>query len=351
MNFEELGQVFKDEREKRGLTVAVVMEATKISRTSIEALEAGNRSALPHPVYAKGFFRSYARYLGLDADELCMVVDREFQDEESGPREYGYDVAPNAEKAFQGAEKTSEGKRRSSLVLIVALVLLIGVVVLLIFSFKGGDKVSSSDPRESAQVEKSAMDAAPSASQSGSQAAQTSEEGGTDLAGSAPAEADEQAQPGEESSTSAPQAVDEGAAADETAAAGTPDQPAPALPAAKPEKPAASNPAPAKPVAVPREQEESITASDVDAGKQKYEHVVIIRATTEKGCWIGLWKGDEVNMARDFVLKEGEPLRLMFNSPRRIRIGNASGVSVSYNGKPYPLDAARGNIQTLRFGE
>jgi cytoskeleton protein RodZ len=255
-------------------------------------------------------------------------------------------VAPNAEKAFQGAEKTSEGKRRSSLVLIVALVLLIGVVVLLIFSFKGGDKVSSSDPRESAH-----MDAAPSASQSGSQAAQTSEEGGTGLAGSAPAEADEQAQPGEESSTSAPQAVDDGAAADETAAAGTPDQPAPAQPAAKPEKPAASNPAPARPVAVPREQEESITTSDVDAGKQKYEHVVIIRATTEKGCWIGLWKGDEVNMARDFVLKEGEPLRLMFNSPRRIRIGNAAGVSVSYNGKPYPLDSARGNIQTLRFGE
>jgi cytoskeleton protein RodZ len=350
MNFEELGQVFRDEREKRGLTVAVVMEATKISRTSIEALEAGNRSALPHPVYAKGFVRSYARYLGLDADELCMVVDREFQDADSGPREYGYDVAPNAEKAFQGAEKASEGKRRSSLVLIVALVLLIGVVALLIFSFKGGDKMSSSDPRESAQVE-SATDAAPSASQSGSQAAQSSEEGGTGLTGSAPADADEQAQPGEESSSSVPQAAGDDVAADEPAAAGAPDQAAPAAPAAKPEKPAASKPAPARAAAVSRDQEESITTSDVDAGKQKYEHVVIIRATTEKGCWIGLWKGDEVNMARDFVLKEGEPLRLMFNSPRRIRIGNAAGVSVSYNGKPYPLDAARGNIQTLRFGE
>ena len=56
------------------------MEATKISRTNIVAMEGGDRSALPLPVYAKGFVKSYARYLGLDADELCMVVDREFQD-------------------------------------------------------------------------------------------------------------------------------------------------------------------------------------------------------------------------------------------------------------------------------
>ena len=56
-------------------------------------------------------------------------------------------------------------------------------------------------------------------------------------------------------------------------------------------------------------------------------------------------------MARDFgVLKQGEPLRLMFNHARRIRIGNASGVTVSYNGQPYPLDLKRGNIQTLTFG-
>jgi cytoskeleton protein RodZ len=27
-----------------------------------------------------------------------------------------------------------------------------------------------------------------------------------------------------------------------------------------------------------------------------------------------------------------------------------AGVTVTYNGKPYPLENARGNIQTLRFG-
>lgn len=84
--------------------------------------------------------------------------------------------------------------------------------------------------------------------------------------------------------------------------------------------------------------------------KQQYDHVLIIRAISDKGCWIGVWRGNETAMARDFVLKQGEPLRLMFNNPRRIRIGNASGVSVTYNGKPYSLDAAKGNIQTLKFG-
>ncbi len=92
--------------------------------------------------------------------------------------------------------------------------------------------------------------------------------------------------------------------------------------------------------------EKAVTTSE----KQKYDHILIIRATTEKGCWVGVWKEGEAKMARDFVFKQGEPLRLMFNYARRIRIGNASGVVVSYNGKPYPLDLTHGNIQTLRFG-
>jgi len=40
----------------------------------------------------------------------------------------------------------------------------------------------------------------------------------------------------------------------------------------------------------------------------------------------------------------------MFNSPRRIRIGNVAGVTMTYNGKPYALDSSQGNIQTLTFG-
>lgn len=362
MNFEELGQTLKEERERKGLTVTAVMEATKISRTSIEALEAGNRSNLPHPVYAKGFVKSYARFLGLDADELSMVVDREYTDESCGPREHGYDVAPHAEKAFHANDCAAAESRRSRLVLVVALIFLVAVVGLLVFSFSAGDKSASLDQGETvrsgmdgAQSESSAADAGTKAVEAGSQAApgeptadspgvqeQSSETGqgetGQGETGALPtaAEPPQSATPADPAAVGQ-ETVDQGAARQDANSFKAPNR-----------KPATEEPA--KPVARTGGQEESFVATDSEEGKQKFDHVLIIRATTEKGCWIGLWQGDETVMARDFVLRQGEPLRLMFNNPRRIRIGNVAGVTVTYNGKPYPLDSARGNIQTLRFG-
>ena len=314
MNFEELGLTLQREREKKGLSIEVVMEATKISRTNLVAMEGGDRSALPHPVYAKGFVRSYARYLGLDADELCMVVDREFQDQFEEVGGAGYEVSPAAEKAFQekdGPERRKKKKRAWPLLLL--LVVAVAIAAFVFFGVKGKDvsvETRSAPVAEKAETPSSAPDAE-------QEPVAAPEEG----------EADESAQaPGE---TAAP----EEAKGDDQAVA-----PAPPVEEEKAESVADSVEA----------DEAEKTAAQPD--KQKYDHILIIRATTEKGCWVGVWKEDETKMARDFVLKEGEPLRLMFNLPRRVRIGNASGVTVSYNGKPYPLDLNRGNIQTLTFG-
>jgi cytoskeleton protein RodZ len=356
MNFEELGQALKEERERKGLTVSAVMEATKISRTSIEALEAGNRSNLPHPVYAKGFVKSYARFLGLDADELSMVVDREYKDESCGPREHGYDVAPHAEKAFHANDCAAAESRRSRLVLVVALIFLVAVVGLLVFSFSASDKSASLDQGETVrsgmggtQPGPPAADSDMAADEAGSQAApgeptadspgvqEQSSEMGQGETGQSEAGALPTAGEPPQSAISDQDTVGQGATG-----------PAAAKPEAPDRKPATAEPV--KPVARTGQQEETFAATDSEAGKQKFDHVLIIRATTEKGCWIGLWQGEETAMARDFVLRQGEPLRLMFNNPRRIRIGNVAGVTVTYNGKPYPLDNARGNIQTLRFG-
>ncbi|MUM78413.1 DUF4115 domain-containing protein [Pseudodesulfovibrio sp. F-1] len=332
MNFEELGQTLREERERQGLTVAAVMEATKISRTNIEAMESGNRSMLPHPVYAKGFVKSYARFLGLDAEELGMVMDREFQDQECEPRDPGYDVSPNAEKAFLARACASPEGRRSRVVLVVALLFLFAVVGLLVFSFSAGDKGA---PPQTAGTESSVVEGPdlrvdevemvePEASGEGAEA----EDAPASVSGRESASVANSAGSAESAS-----GVQEGAAAGSGAAI-----PASAPLGGRPTDRAVES------------EEEGFSTSDVEAGTQKYDHVVIIRATTSKGCWIGVWQGEETNMSRDFVLREGEPLRLMFNSPRRIRIGNVAGVTVTYNGKPYPLENARGNIQTLRFG-
>lgn len=65
-----LGSVLKAAREKRGLSVAEVVEVTHIKPHIIVALESNNFSAIAAPLYGKGFIKLYASHLGLDPAPL-----------------------------------------------------------------------------------------------------------------------------------------------------------------------------------------------------------------------------------------------------------------------------------------
>ncbi|MBE3553121.1 MAG: helix-turn-helix domain-containing protein [Kyrpidia tusciae] len=67
---EDVGQLLRKTREGRGLTLEEVAEATKIRSVYLEAIERGDLSALPPGVYARGFVRAYAEFLGLDGNEV-----------------------------------------------------------------------------------------------------------------------------------------------------------------------------------------------------------------------------------------------------------------------------------------
>ena len=69
-----VGEVLRRTRAGRGLSLAEASQHTRINRAYLEALEAGRLELLPAPVYARGFLRSYARYLGLDGDAAAAVV-------------------------------------------------------------------------------------------------------------------------------------------------------------------------------------------------------------------------------------------------------------------------------------
>lgn len=317
MNFQELGLTLQREREAKGLTIEAVMEATKISRINLVAIENGDRSSLPHPVYTKGFVKSYARLLGLDADELSMVVDREYLSEEKEVEEISYDVSPAAEKAFHEADAPAKCKRPIWPSILIAIAVVVAAVLIVLNLNKGGE--SPELTTESAQVTE--QQAAP---EEEVEHPVVPEPEAAPAVESAPAE---EVVPAEEVQEVEPEAVAPAPVEQQSEAAQSEE-----LPVFSPES--------AEPA-----------AQGTDNNDAQYAHVLIIRATTNKGCWIGLWKGDEAKMARDFVLTKGEPLRLMFNNPRRIRIGNVAGVEVTYNGKPYPLEDNTSNIQTLVFGK
>ncbi|MGC1376342.1 MAG: RodZ domain-containing protein [Anaerolineales bacterium] len=65
-----IGQQLKQARESRGLSMKQVVQATRIRVHYLEAMETDDFSTLPSAAQARGFLRSYADFLGLNADDL-----------------------------------------------------------------------------------------------------------------------------------------------------------------------------------------------------------------------------------------------------------------------------------------
>lgn len=64
------GENLRREREMRGVTLQEISTATKISVRFLKSIENEEFSRLPGGIFNRGFVRSYARYLGLDEDQI-----------------------------------------------------------------------------------------------------------------------------------------------------------------------------------------------------------------------------------------------------------------------------------------
>ncbi len=64
------GQCLKERREELGITLEEVSEITKINIEYVEGLESCDPSVLPGEVFCRGFLRTYARYLGIESDDI-----------------------------------------------------------------------------------------------------------------------------------------------------------------------------------------------------------------------------------------------------------------------------------------
>ncbi len=69
-----VGEVLRQTRSRRGLSLEEVEQAIRIPRKYLLALEEGDMSRLPSPAYARGFLRTYANYLGLDEREVLSLL-------------------------------------------------------------------------------------------------------------------------------------------------------------------------------------------------------------------------------------------------------------------------------------
>ncbi|MBZ5701199.1 MAG: helix-turn-helix domain-containing protein [Acidobacteriia bacterium] len=69
------GERLKREREMREVSLEEISMATRISNRYLQALESEEWSKLPGGVFARGFVRTIARYLGLDEESLLAEFD------------------------------------------------------------------------------------------------------------------------------------------------------------------------------------------------------------------------------------------------------------------------------------
>jgi hypothetical protein len=77
---EELGRQLRRARQHMGFSLRDVHSLTAIPLGCIAALEEGDLSQLPSPVYARGYIRSYAEAVRLDGDRLALDLWRDMEE-------------------------------------------------------------------------------------------------------------------------------------------------------------------------------------------------------------------------------------------------------------------------------
>src|SRR5437667_2614166 len=74
----DFGRNLREARERRGVTLRQIANATKIGMSALEALERNDISRLPGGIFSRAFVRSYAAEVGLDPDATIQEFLAQF---------------------------------------------------------------------------------------------------------------------------------------------------------------------------------------------------------------------------------------------------------------------------------
>jgi cytoskeleton protein RodZ len=110
------GHWLRRQREVREISLREIAERTKISLRYLEAMEEDRFDLLPAPVFAKGFLREYARYVGLSPDE---VVNHWLSVQPAGEDERAGDSPLSAGRAIRQELGARDARSRGRRVLVV----------------------------------------------------------------------------------------------------------------------------------------------------------------------------------------------------------------------------------------
>lgn len=137
----EIGEELKKAREEHGVSVEEAASDLNLRVSQIENIEAGNLKVFKDVFYLKCFIRDYAKYLGLDEEEIMDEFNEFFFEETSKIPIAEIEKASKEKQKEQRQEKkvvspyTMEEKQGSKIIpiivtlIILLLLFLIGYVV------------------------------------------------------------------------------------------------------------------------------------------------------------------------------------------------------------------------------
>lgn len=332
MTLEEMGALLRQERERQGIPLEKAAADIKISKKYLIALEAGQTGELPHPVYAKGFVKNYARLLGLDPEEMGQVLANHYAVDDDHlrdlPRYEGQDSGQSIkERRSTLASQAGKGGLRGALLVAVPVVLVLGGLAWFIFFSGLGQWLSPQAIMDFVKTKLETQAPAPEA----------------------PKPAMPAAKPESPPQSAAPKA-------EVKPEQQTPAAPAPAVsgPAAEQAAPVqrdllATGSGPAQPTAPAQPQAEPVITPEKLASEAQFaatgKQVVEINANQPATLDVSTEDGRR----RAFTLVKGQRLALRFNEKVVVRFQQAPAVSVKLNGKDYLLEGGKADGKSITF--
>lgn len=144
-----IGAALATARARAGLEIAEVEQRTKIRARYLRALEDERWAELPSAAYAKGFLRTYAGLLGLDAE---LLVDEYRRQVEARRDEQG---RPLGEQVLEHRRRPGQQPRRiTPLTVALGVIALVAVVVAVVALTREDEEPERSGPAPGAGNER-----------------------------------------------------------------------------------------------------------------------------------------------------------------------------------------------------
>lgn len=343
-----VGSLLRSQRNKSGKDISSVSQTLRISQRYLQAIEDGRNSDLPGTPYAVGFVRSYAEYLGLDADEMVRLYKQEASE-----------LPKNSELSFP--KPIPEGGIPGGAVLAGGVALALIAYGILYYSSSDETPVTAASveavpermadngqPGEAAtgQGETAGTDASPDAGPATDGAGsdenvESANQVSDEASGQASAEPAESVEPAEQQ----PVAAGETASPDANEA-GPVTQPVAEEPAAQEQAEEAPSPPPAEDTAAVEQIETPVAqaaqGAQNETASEQHASRITVRARTNS--WIQIRDEAEDKLMFTRLLRKGDEYAVPDQKNLVLLTGNAGALEIIVDGKAVPAIGKTGDV-------